>query len=97
MFLLPLGSFFIDIMIAVWVLLMRRIGGGAGPGGQIFNIGKSRAQIFEGGKSTNVTFNDVAGLEGAKEELAEIVDTAALEQARVKYLGKKSRLCSHWP
>ena len=66
--------FFIGIMIAVWMLLMRRIGGGAGPGGQIFNIGKSRAQIFEGGKSTNVTFDDVAGLEGAKEELAEIVD-----------------------
>lgn len=66
--------FFIGIMIAVWMLLMRRIGGGAGPGGQIFNIGKSRAQIFEGSKSTNVTFNDVAGLEGAKEELTEIVD-----------------------
>jgi len=53
---------------------MRKISGNGGPGGQIFNIGKSRAQVFEKGKSTNVTFNDVAGLEGAKEEVMEIVD-----------------------
>ena len=65
---------FFGIMIAVWMFVMRRIGGGGGPGGQIFNIGKSRAQVFEGGKSTNVTFNDVAGLDEAKEELQEIVD-----------------------
>jgi ATP-dependent metalloprotease FtsH len=65
---------FFGIMIAIWVFVMRRIGGGGGPGGQIFNIGKSRAQVFEGGKSTNITFNDVAGLDEAKEELQEIVD-----------------------
>jgi cell division protease FtsH len=65
---------FFGIMIAVWMFVMRRIGGGGGPGGQIFNIGKSRAQVFEGGKSTNITFNDVAGLDEAKEELQEIVD-----------------------
>jgi ATP-dependent metalloprotease FtsH len=65
---------FFGIMIAVWIFVMRRIGGGGGPGGQIFNIGKSRAQVFEGGKNTNVTFNDVAGLAEAKEELQEIVD-----------------------
>ncbi|MCB0784263.1 MAG: AAA family ATPase, partial [Flavobacteriales bacterium] len=65
---------FLGIMIAIWMFVMRRIGGGGGPGGQIFNIGKSRAQVFEGGKSTNVTFNDVAGLDEAKEELQEIVD-----------------------
>ncbi|WKZ67267.1 MAG: ATP-dependent zinc metalloprotease FtsH [Flavobacteriales bacterium] len=65
---------FFGVMILIWVFVMRRIGGGGGPGGQIFNIGKSRAQVFEGGKSTNVTFNDVAGLAEAKEELQEIVD-----------------------
>jgi ATP-dependent metalloprotease FtsH len=65
---------FFGVMIAIWMFVMRRIGAGSGPGGQIFNIGKSRAQVFEGGKSTNVTFNDVAGLAEAKEELQEIVD-----------------------
>jgi ATP-dependent metalloprotease FtsH len=65
---------FFGLMVIIWIFVMRRIGGGAGPGGQIFNIGKSRAQVFEGGKSTNVTFNDVAGLAEAKEELQEIVD-----------------------
>jgi cell division protease FtsH len=49
-------------------------GGGAGGGSQIFNIGKSRAQVYEKGKSTNITFKDVAGLEGAKEEIVEIVE-----------------------
>ena len=56
---------------------MRRMGGGGGGGGgggQIFNIGKSKAQLFDKGKGTNVTFADVAGLEGAKEEVEEIVD-----------------------
>ena len=65
---------FFGIMIAVWSFIMRRVSGGGGPGGQIFNIGKSRAQLFDKGKGTNVTFNDVAGLEGAKEEVQEIVD-----------------------
>lgn len=65
---------FIGIMIAVWMFVMRRIGGGGAAGGQLFNIGKSRAQLFDKTKGTNVTFNDVAGLEGAKEEVQEIVD-----------------------
>jgi len=65
---------FIGIMIAVWMFVMRRISGGGGAGGQIFNIGKSKAQLFDKTKGTNVTFNDVAGLEGAKEEIQEIVD-----------------------
>ncbi len=65
---------FLGAIALVWIFMMRRIGGPSGPGGQIFNIGKSRAQVFEGGKTTNVTFNDVAGLDEAKEELQEIVD-----------------------
>ncbi len=65
---------FLGILIAVWVILMRRLGGGGAGGGQIFNIGKSKAQLFEKGKGTNTTFDDVAGLDGAKEELQEIVD-----------------------
>ncbi len=62
------------LIIGIWVFMMRRIGGGTGGGTQIFNIGKSRAQIFDKDKGTNITFNDVAGLEGAKEEIQEIVD-----------------------
>jgi cell division protease FtsH len=71
-YLLPFG-----IIVLIWMFVMRRMsggGGGAGGGGQIFNIGKSRAQVYEKGKSTNITFKDVAGLEGAKEEIVEIVE-----------------------
>lgn len=62
------------LIFGLWFFMMRRMSGGAGGGGQIFNIGKSKAQLFEKGKGTNVTFKDVAGLEGAKEEVQEIVD-----------------------
>ena len=66
------------VLIGLWVLLMRKMnsGGGAGPGGSgIFNIGKSKAQLFEkGGTKVNVTFQDVAGLDEAKVEVMEIVD-----------------------
>ncbi len=65
------------IIIIIWMFVMRRMSGGGGAGGgggQIFNIGKSRAQVYEKGKSTNVTFKDVAGLVGAKEEIVEIVE-----------------------
>ncbi|PKP44750.1 MAG: peptidase M41 [Bacteroidetes bacterium HGW-Bacteroidetes-12] len=62
------------IIIGIWMFLMKRMSGGAGPGGQIFNIGKSKAQLFDKEKSIKVTFDDVAGLEGAKEEVQEIVD-----------------------
>jgi cell division protease FtsH len=71
-YLLPFG-----IIVLIWMFVMRRMSGGGGAGGgggQIFNIGKSRAQVYEKGKSTNVTFKDVAGLQGAKEEIVEIVE-----------------------
>ncbi|MBC8464419.1 MAG: ATP-dependent metallopeptidase FtsH/Yme1/Tma family protein [Bacteroidetes bacterium] len=61
------------IMIAIWLFFMRRMSGGGGPGGQIFNIGKSKATLFDKTK-VNASFEDVAGLEGAKEEIEEIVD-----------------------
>ena len=65
----------IVILVVIWMFVMRRMtGGGGGGGGQIFNIGKSKAQVYDKGKSTNVTFKDVAGLEGAKEEIVEIVE-----------------------
>jgi len=60
-------------MIAIWIFFMRKMSGGGGPGGQIFNIGKSKAKLFDKTK-VNVSFKDVAGLEGAKEEVEEIVD-----------------------
>ncbi len=64
------------ILIGVWVFIMRRMSGGAGggPGGQIFNIGKSKAKLFDQNTKVKTTFKDVAGLEGAKEEVQEIVD-----------------------
>lgn len=62
------------LMIGIWIFIMRRMsGGGAGPGGQIFNIGKSKAQLFDENTNVKVTFKNVAGLEGAKEEVQEIV------------------------
>ncbi len=63
------------IIVAIWMFLMRKVGGGgAGPGAQIFNIGKSKATLFEKDSQSNVTFEDVAGLEEAKEEVMEVVD-----------------------
>tara|TARA_R110002050_G_scaffold200591_1_gene335509 strand:+ start:53078 stop:55171 length:2094 start_codon:yes stop_codon:yes gene_type:complete len=64
----------IALLIGFWFLIMRRMGGGAGGGGQIFNIGKSKATLFDKNESTKVSFKDVAGLEEAKEEVNEIVD-----------------------
>ncbi|MEN9548376.1 MAG: hypothetical protein RIR12_967 [Bacteroidota bacterium] len=65
------------ILIGLWVLMMRKVsggpGGGGGPGG-IFNIGKSKATLFDKGTKVNITFADVAGLDEAKVEVMEIVD-----------------------
>ena len=64
------------IIIAIWIFIMRRMsaGGAGGPGGQIFNIGKSKAKLFDQNTDVKTTFENVAGLEGAKEEVQEIVD-----------------------
>lgn len=64
------------LIIGIWIFLMRRMSGGGagGAGGQIFNIGKSKAKLFDEKNDTKVTFKDVAGLEGAKEEVQEIVE-----------------------
>lgn len=66
----------IIIIIAVWIFIMKRMSGGGAPGGggQIFNIGKSKAKLFDEKSDVKVTFKDVAGLEGAKEEVQEIVE-----------------------
>ena len=66
----------IILIPVVWIFMMRRMGGGtgAGGGGQIFSIGKSRARLFDEKNDSRVTFSDVAGLEGAKEEIQEIVE-----------------------
>lgn len=64
----------IALMIGLWIIMMRRMGGGSGGAGQIFNIGKSKAVLFDKDSNTNITFNDVAGLDGAKVEVMEIVD-----------------------
>ncbi len=61
------------IMMGLWFFMMRRMGGGAG-GGQIFNIGKSKAKLFDKDSQVNINFNDVAGLDEAKVELQEIVE-----------------------
>ncbi len=64
------------VIIGIWIFIMRRMsaGGGGGAGGQIFNIGKSKAKLFDEKADVKTSFKDVAGLEGAKEEVQEIVD-----------------------
>jgi cell division protease FtsH len=71
-----IGFLPIIIIIGVWIFLMRRMSGGGagGAGSQIFNIGKSKAKLFDQNSDVKITFKDVAGLEGAKEEVQEIVD-----------------------
>ncbi len=71
-----IGFLPIIIIIGVWIFLMRRMSGGGagGPAGQIFSIGKSKAKLFDKNTDVKITFKDVAGLEGAKEEVQEIVD-----------------------
>lgn len=73
----PLMGWLIPIFLflGLWIFMMRRVSGGSGgPGAQIFNIGKSKATLFEKDSKVTVTFADVAGLEEAKEEVMEVVD-----------------------
>ncbi|NAW51676.1 ATP-dependent zinc metalloprotease FtsH [Elizabethkingia argentiflava] len=77
----PWSSFLMNVLVWVGIMILfyyiffRKIAGGSGgAGGQIFNIGKSRAKLFDEKEKVNVSFKDVAGLEGAKEEVQEVVD-----------------------
>ena len=71
-FLLTLLPFI--LIIGIWIFMMRRMSGGGGGGGGVFSVGKSKAQLYEKGENTHVTFKDVAGLSEAKEEIQEIVE-----------------------
>ncbi len=76
------------IMFIIYFLFFRRMAGPGGPGGQIFSIGKSRAKLFDEKEKINVTFKDVAGLEGAKEEVQEVVDFLKNSDKYTKLGGK---------
>ena len=79
----------LGIMILFYYIFFRRMaGGGGGAGGQIFNIGKSRAKLFDEKDKVNVSFKDVAGLEGAKEEVQEVVDFLKNSEKYTKLGGK---------
>ena len=81
--------FWIGIMALFYFVLFRKMGGGVGgPGGQIFSIGKSRAKLFDEKDKIQVTFKDVAGLEGAKEEVQEVVDFLKNSEKYTKLGGK---------
>ena len=92
------GSLFQEIMIQILIgvvilsliyfFLFRKMGGGGGAGGQIFSIGKSKAKLFDEKEKMNVTFKDVAGLEGAKEEVQEVVDFLKNSDKYTKLGGK---------
>jgi AFG3 family protein len=80
-FLLPIA-----LLVALWFFFMRRMGAG-GAGGQIFNIGKSKANLYDKENKVNVTFDDVAGLEEAKEEVQEVVEFLKFPQKFTKLGG----------
>ena len=76
--------------IGIWIFIMRRMSGGAGGGGQIFSIGKAKGKLVDK-SNIKVTFKDVAGLEGAKEEISEIVDFLKKPEKYTKLGGKIPR------
>lgn len=75
-------------IVAVWIFFMRRMGGGSSMGSGIFNVGKSRAKMYENGGNLNITFKDVAGQAGAKQEMQEIVDFLKNPQKYTELGGK---------
>ena len=87
-------SFFANVLVwlaimgLIYYFLFRKMGGAGGPGGQIFSIGKSRAKLFDENEKVQVTFKDVAGLEGAKEEVQEVVDFLKNSEKYTKLGGK---------
>jgi AFG3 family protein len=84
----------IALFVGLWMFIMRRMsGGGAGGAGQIFNIGKSRAQLFDKNTRVNVTFKDVAGLDEAKVEVMEIVDFLKFPKKYTNLGGKIPKGC----
>ncbi|RZJ51541.1 MAG: ATP-dependent zinc metalloprotease FtsH [Chryseobacterium sp.] len=78
----------IAILGLFYFILFRKMGGGGGPGGQIFSIGKSKAKLFDEKEKIQTTFKDVAGLEGAKEEVQEVVDFLKNSEKYTKLGGK---------
>ncbi|MEQ9164939.1 MAG: ATP-dependent zinc metalloprotease FtsH, partial [Fulvivirga sp.] len=80
-------GFLVLLLFGFW-FLMRRMTGGGGPGGQIFNIGKSKAALFDAENKVKITFGNVAGLDEAKEEVKEIVDFLKTPSKFTKLGGK---------
>lgn len=78
----------IVFLVALWMFFMRRMGGGGGSGGGVFSVGKSRAKMYENGNEIKVTFKDVAGQAGAKQEVKEIVDFLKNPQKYTELGGK---------
>ena len=76
------------ILSIIYFIFFRKMAGGGGPGGQIFSIGKSRAKLFDEKDKVQTTFKDVAGLEGAKEEVQEVVDFLKNSDKYTKLGGK---------
>ena len=76
------------VLIGVWLFIMRKMSGGGGGQGGVFNVGKSQAKLFDKASHPKITFKDVAGQEGAKQEVKEIVDFLKSPQKYTELGGK---------